>query len=140
MGRPIELEKPRQRRRRRDGAMGGLNQRLAVPAGLELSPEFNYHWFNDEGANLSVAMGKDYEFANEKGDKVDPRSPESFSVHVGSLPNGQPLLAYLMRKYKDWYDDDKKETQDGINEKMNEIQQSAGTDRAKPTGLNVSVK
>lgn len=141
MGRDIK-DKPasqRERRRNRDGSMGKLNQRMKLPPYMKANPDYHYHWINDDKTNISEAIENDYDFANENGEEVDQRSPDRHNVHVGTKKSGEPLLAYLMRKRKDWYDDDKAAVQTNIDEKMKMIKTNAETDRAKPTGLNIKI-
>ena len=119
------VTKERARRRSRDANMGGFQKRLAIPANLVNNADYIYRWVNDEGTRLSGAVANDYDFANETGDEVDQRSTDRAKVHVGSLPNGEPLLAYLMRKRKKWHDSDKEELQTGIDENMKSIKLDA---------------
>lgn len=127
MGRTAQPEKETRRKRRRDvnEDLSGFNQRLAIPRHLVNNPDYAYRWVNDEDTNISKASANDYDFANENGEMVDRSAPDCYCVHAGTLPNGSPLMTYLMRKHKDWYDADKAREQTAIDEKMKAIQSDA---------------
>jgi hypothetical protein len=112
---------------------------LSLPGDLENDERYMYRWVNDEGNRVHEALANDYDFVNENGQSVDKRSAKCRSQHVGTLPDGSPLLAFLMRKDREWYESDKAEQQSAIDEKMNSIQREAAESRTKPTGLNVRV-
>lgn len=132
-----EIVGPRERRRKRGSNVGGAKLRLVGKA--KEDPLYFYFWANDVKNNLAEMLDNDYDFVNEDGDHVEPRSSSRYSVHVGTRDDHSPMLAYRMRKFKEWYDADKKDEQDLIDERMKEMQQVASDARSKPTGLNIRV-
>ena len=133
-------ETPRERRRQRDGSMGGFNLKLGIPSDLKQDDRYVYRWVNDEGTRVHDAFGNDYDFVDENGHSVDKRNAKCRKQHVGTLPDGSALVACLMRKDKEWHTQDRAQQQAAIDEKMKGLQREAEESRAKPTGLNVQLE
>jgi len=125
--------------RRRVQSLDGLNQKLNVPAikGLE---DYHLAWINDQdGRTYYKSVHDDYDFVLNSelggvpiGDKVseDDRSPGAkVCKRVGTTENGAPILAYLMKKRKEFYDSDQAEKQAKID--LNEQQLKRGGDHLK---------
>lgn len=112
---PKRVQETHERRRRRkdDGPTAGL--KLAVPE--ELKEEgFEYRWSNDDGRKIHErTVNDDWDVVRTK--EIDGEG-EGVPVKrlVGKLPNGEGQWAYLTRKPKDWYDEDKGKQQERIAE------------------------
>ena len=82
---------------------------------------FHYHWINDTGGRLDLALDSGYEFV--KKDAVDlapgvtPRNSDlgdRVSQIVGKKEDGSPLRAYLMRTPDEYY----KESREQLNSQV----------------------
>ena len=127
MGRTAQPKVVKDRARRRNTDHSPTRQRMGIPTHLANNPEYQYRWVNDKGLRISEAIANDYDFVNEKGEEVTPKSPSRHQMHVGTHESGESLKAYLMRKRKDWYETDKAEAGAERQEDMKQMQQEAET-------------
>ena len=114
-----------ERQRRREHDVTGFKKRMEFPFSIKKHPEFVFRWVNDEGTGLTKAISADYDFANEDGDEIDRNSSSRYQVHVGTMRDGSPLKAYLMRIRKDWHDEYKEQAQTAIDENMKKLKLDA---------------
>lgn len=101
-------------RQPRRGNIGGFRNRLNINGKLD-KENFEYRIVNDfeDGDRIAQFMQNDWEIVNksdiEVGDKrVNKPTPEGTPVKISV---GQGTRAYLMRKRKDWFQDDQKAKQ-----------------------------
>lgn len=127
------------RRRRRDvDSEEDRNMKLAIPAALK-DPNYEYRWINDTagGRIMDKTQADDWDQVT----KTD-LSKEGYSVNsldtgdaikrvVGSQ-DGRPLYAYLCRKPKEFYEEDKQAEQAKIDELEEQILRGQTSD---PKGL-----
>tara|TARA_R110000803_G_scaffold184316_1_gene246662 strand:- start:153 stop:626 length:474 start_codon:yes stop_codon:yes gene_type:complete len=112
---------PRKQDRRERVPLGTLRLKMAV------SPVEGYvlRWLNDRGNRIGDAEQGGYQFVTyeELGEKAIGQynaTPDSMDMGervskvVGTQENGVPLVAFLMKIDKEWYDDDQKEKANGI--------------------------
>ncbi len=93
---------------------GSTDQKLAYPA----RPGYHRHWFNDEPGRIHAAEQAGYTYVNDYQGKV-------VSQVVGTTKGGGPQTGYLMEIPLEWYDEDMKRLQDGVNEKEKGIRRGA---------------
>lgn len=110
------------RERRKRGDIDGLGQKLAVNTENLDMQTYQYRFVNDDPTRIQKFTNLDWDFVPQdesapvKDDNTDLGSV--VSVVVGKDDFGNPKRAYLMRKYRDWYDDDQKEKQDDLDEQL----------------------
>lgn len=83
------------------------------PEDLDLA-NYVYRWTNDENSRIrQLTKADDYDFVNagELGDGFDRENTDSESAErvrmvVGSQKNGNPLYAYLLKKRRDFWEED----------------------------------
>lgn len=127
-GRPPKSEAVRTQRRNRTGEMGGVKSKLRLPPKLEGDPNHVYRWVNDgdEGDRINDLI-KYQEYDLVKEDNGVYHSSQDFTGtvkrRVGTKQSGEPMFAYLMRKPKAFYDEDKDLAQEKIDAKMKNIRQ-----------------
>lgn len=97
-----------ERRRRQSDNLAGKRRKLAHG---ELDREnFAYRWVNDEGSRLhDMTVRDDWEVVHDRSGtlKVDGTGTGTeVSAYVGMGEQGRPVRAVLLRKRKDWYQDD----------------------------------
>lgn len=127
------------RRRRRDvDSEEDRNMKLQVPDALKDS-NYSYRWINDTagGRIMDKTQADDWDLVTK-----EELSKEGYTVNsldtgdqikrvVGSQ-DGQPLYAYLCRKPKEYYEEDKKAEQAKIDEIEQQILRGQNSD---PKGL-----
>lgn len=101
-----------QRQRRRKTPAGINGKRLAVS---ESSLDFNryaYRWVNDTPARIfSKTKEDDWDIVRKDGRMIDDSSDLGNAVShiVGRNPDGSPMVAYLCRKPRGYFDDDQRD-------------------------------
>lgn len=98
--RPTRADEVRQERRRKAGPVANMGKKLAVDESMLDRKRYEYRWVNDAGARMSRLHSEDWDPAPEFG------SVESKTAGVDE--QGKPFGAVLMRKCKDWYEEDQK--------------------------------
>ena len=124
-GRPRK-EEQRADRRRREFSVQGVG-RLGLDTSLLDFGKYAYRWINDEPGRL-VAKTKhdDWDMVPNSGEKDDSTDlGANVSIVVGTLPDGSPKRAYLCRKLKTYFDEDKAATQAALDEQMNQLRRGA---------------
>lgn len=101
--RPNRAETERRERRKKRGSTVISGLKLHVDKS-ELDPAYEYRWVND-------TPGRVQQMTNDDWDKVEGRGEQ----HVG-VDSGHSVKAVLMRKRKDWYEDDQKEKMKPLDE------------------------
>ena len=118
-------------RQRKRTAVGGLRNKLKIRG--KLDPAYEYRIANDidNGSRIAQLIDEDWEIVEKKsiedvGDKrVDKPTSEGTPVKISV---GLGTQAYLMRKRKEWYDDDKNHEQELIKIKEQQtLQKPDGT-------------
>jgi hypothetical protein len=106
---------------------GQHRQKLAY----NIAPGFHGHWFNDDPGNVDRAKEAGYDHVVEKGKPV--------SSPVGVARDGGVLIAYLMQIPQEWYDEDMREQQKGVDETDRAIRSPSQNDgRYVPSrGINI---
>lgn len=114
---PVRAEEVQRQRRRRESLGDDRHMKLGVPEDKK-DPNFTYRWFNETPGRLeSKTVHDDWDIVKES---VDPTKDngEGTAVRrpVGVTPEGKTLYAYLCKKPKDWYQEDKAKEQKLVND------------------------
>ena len=105
----------RRERRMKPGALNATRKRLDVDESLLERDKFEYRWANDQEARVQRLHGQDWDVVPDaQKDKL-----------AGTDKQGKPFNAVLMRKYKDWYEQDQKAKMKPIDDMEKRIR--AGT-------------
>lgn len=109
-----------------------------------LDPEYEYRWVKDDrndGQKIYGYQENGWELVSaESGVKVGERQVFT-SENTGSvvrIPAGQGEYLYLMRIYKDWFQDDKRKSQAEIDEMEKGLERSSKEEG--PDGLYGDVR
>lgn len=119
-----------QRRRRATGAVNQTLGKLGVNPDLLDHSQFAYRWFNDtqNGRLTMKTTHDDWDIVKDPSVKEDNTDLGSaVSIVVGANKDGSPLRAYLCRKPKTYFDEDKAEAQKRLDEQLEQL--SRGRDR-----------
>ena len=141
--------KPRRQNRKERVPLGTMRSQLAV----ESIEGYVLRWVNDRGNRVSHAEEGGYEFTtyDELGDRVigdhnttsdSAEEGTKVSKKVGTNENGAPLMSYLMKIRKEWYDEDQKKKADYVDQTEQSIVDLDGADsdfKSKTYGsINIS--
>jgi len=112
----------RERRRRKRGSidrMEAMNLDIFAPDQLDLA-NYVYRWVNDEKNRIGLCTrADDYDFVNLNDIKdftaatsaieTNSESDERVRMCVGTNKGGNPIYAYLLRKPRDFWEEDQEE-------------------------------
>lgn len=82
--------------------LGGTQRQLAA----EGREGFHRHWFNDKDDRITQAQAAGYSFVMAENHEGADRVEDRRARRVGTHPDGKPMMAYLMEKPQEWYDED----------------------------------
>lgn len=125
-----ERSQKRETERRRRKASETTGGRLGVNPDLLDHSKYRYRFINDEpGRLVGKTKHDDWDLIPNEGEKEDSTDLGSMvSVIVGANPDGSPKRAYLARKLKTFYDQDKAEEQEALDRQLAELRR--GNDRS----------
>lgn len=97
-----------ERRRRRDDTLDRVHGlKLALPKECLADTEYDYRWINDEGARISdLTVHDDWNFVTING--VETAQEHATRRVVGTKRDGSQMDAYLVRKRKEWVQEDRR--------------------------------
>lgn len=129
-GRPPKHEREElpERRRKRDG--GVIGRRLGVTDENLDFDNFVYRFINDSPARLfNKTKQDDWDIVSNTGDVIEDTADAGNAVSrvVGTKPDGSPLVAYLCRKPKKFYEEDAARSQEQLDKQLAELRR--GNDR-----------
>ena len=132
-----ERDIPRTATRER-GVFNGTTKKLSVTTEI---PGYQLRWLNDQDGRIEAAVGRAWwdfvtqdEIALQDSNKVLERNSDVGSrvrAIVGTLDNGEPLYAYLLKIKKEWFEEDTQATAKHIRDSEREMIRNGGlnTDR-----------
>lgn len=113
---PTRAEEVRTERRRKRGSVNAIgNQRLAVDK-EKLDPSFEHRWVKDNGYRVSQLHQQDWDpVPHQVVDETDGEGASNKKFGgVGEM--GKPYEMVLMRKRKDWFEEDQAEKHEASRE------------------------
>jgi hypothetical protein len=127
-----ERDIPRTATRER-GVFNGTTKKLSVNTEI---PGYQLRWFNDQDGRVEAAVGRAWwdfvtqdEVALQDSNKVLERNSDVGSrvrAIVGTLDNGDPLYAYLLKIKKEWFDEDQQSGAKQIRDSEKEMMKNGG--------------
>ncbi len=124
-------EERRGERRRRDTEMDGHRKRLAIPPKYKDDQENEYRWINDDKSRIfDLTKQDDWDKCPAVGDT----GANSVRRQVGTKKNGDPLYAHLVRKPKEYCEEDRAKKQAVLAETMNQLAAGKRGDDSKLVG------
>lgn len=132
-GRPRK-EETQERRRRRNSGPTVYGSRLGVNKDLLDFDRYAYRWINDKpGRLIDKTKHDDWDIMMNDGGALKEDSTDlgnAVSFIVGTHPDGSPMHAYLARKLKTFYEDDKAEKMKALDEQLNQMRRGLDRDGA----------
>ena len=114
VSRELRERREKQLAARRSGNIGHVESPLNVPEHLLDRETFSYRLMNDRPGRIAGKTQNDtWEVVKSDDGTVD--------FHSGTDVRGESVRTYLMRKPREWFDEDKAERQEAIDRRMNDI-------------------
>ena len=126
--REARSDEPQRRKQRDGGELTG--KRLAVLSSSLDHARFKYRWINDEPSRIMAKTKEDdWDIVHNEGVKPDAVGMTTATTQVvGSKPDGTPLLAYLCRKPRRFYDEDQADKSAELDRQIEQLRR--GNDRS----------
>lgn len=133
-GRPPKdrAEETRKERRRKRGDTVHSGIRLAVDMSKLDTSNYEYRWVNDTAGRPSRLYEEDWAVAPEMATEANDGLGTVQSKNVGTQKSGQPMSGILMRKPKDWYNEDQRDKQRPLDQIEHEIRTGTAHERGEP--------
>jgi hypothetical protein len=107
--RPSRAEQTRRERRMTPGSTIATGEKLLLDESRLDRNTYTYRWVKDEGNRVEIFKRKDWDLVDDEEAKTDGTGLGSVPTqHGGVGESGKPYGLVLMKKYRDWYDDDQK--------------------------------
>lgn len=119
----------RQERRKKPGQTGNGNMKLAVDESKLDRETYQYRFVNDRDGRMQKLHAQDWDVAPE-GAKEDTNSMGSVSSAHAGVDEGKPFNTVLLRKRKDWFEEDQKEKQRPLDEMEEAIRRGSTEHKA----------
>ena len=115
----VEATPVAQATRRKSSVFNGTASKLQVQGEKLVAQGYHLHILNDTAGRIQAALDNGYEFVLSHevdgiGSNVTSRNTDTgdkIRFLVGTLENGGPMYAYLMKIKQEWYDEDQRELQ-----------------------------
>lgn len=124
-----------ERRRRSDDTLSRAHHlKLAIPAEFRDDKEHEYRWINDDNSRVyDLTVEDDWNICTIKG--VEASDGDKVRRPVGAK-DGKPMYAYLVRKNKAWYDEDKRRNAALVAGAEQELLTKPPTDNSQAAATN----
>ena len=128
---------PDVKRRRRKDNLGGLRQNLHTD-GMKLdTKQFAYRWVNEENT-IARTEEDDYDAVPRAGRPAEGGEKKLLRRQVGTYKDGSPKFAFLARKPRELYEEDRQKHDSAVDETMTSIRRkAAGTTADSPGDDNL---
>lgn len=123
-------EKIRTERRRKPGSVMLSGVKLGVDQS-KLDPNFVHRWVNDKGSRVQQFESSDWDVVSEPV-KADSDGAGTVQTKVVGTDAGKPYNAVLMRKRKEWFEEDKKEAQKPLDDVDDAIRRGLNHQKDSP--------
>ena len=107
MARETRADEVRRERRFKPGDLQASGIKLQVDMSKLDTNTFTYRFANDRADRIRQLEARDYDIAPEFA-KPDTNSGGTVNSAQAGFDEGRPYNTVLMRKYRDWFDDDQK--------------------------------
>lgn len=121
-GRPPRAEQTQQRRRRRESIGADRNLKLHVPADFK-EPDYEYRWANNRPGRVQQLHNEDWDVVPASESEVESKSLGTTVERIADKFSGES--AVLMRKPKQFHEDDRALRQKPVDETEKALRQGS---------------
>ena len=119
---PTRADQVKTERRRRHSLGYDANLRFSLPPHLKNDPEWRYHWLVDRPGRIAQkTRHDDWDFVEDAETQEDGRNSGAgtrIERHAGVDQFGNPLRAFLVRKKREYDNEDRREQQKALDARM----------------------
>jgi hypothetical protein len=102
-------EETRRERRMTPGAVLASGEKLSLDETRLDRNLYTYRWVKDEGTRVEILKKRDWDLVDDEAAKTDGTGLGSVPSQIGGVgESGKPYGLVLMKKYRDWHDNDQK--------------------------------
>lgn len=127
-GRPAREET----RRRRKSGEGIQGKRLGIAKSMLDLEKYAYRWINDTPARVMMMTKEDdWDIVTQTGGVVKEDATDlggAVAQVVGRTEDGKPLMAYLCRKPRAFYDEDQRSKAEDLDKQLAELRRGHARD------------
>lgn len=123
-------QEQRRRRAREDADVIG-GKHLGVRRDILDGEKFAYRWFNDDDIRLQAKAEQQWDIVKNDGGVVSENTADlgdAIKRYVGQRKDGSPRYAYLCRKYRQFYDEDKARRTEELDAELAELKRGNAKD------------
>jgi hypothetical protein len=135
--RPTRAEQTRRERRMKPGSIIATGEKLSLDESRLDRKLYNYRWVKDEGNRVEILKKQDWDLVDDEAAKTDGTGLGSVPAqHGGVGESGKPYNMVLMKKYRDWYDEDQKNKRKPLDAMEKAIRSGTAHEQAGETELS----
>ena len=135
--RPNRAEQTRRERRMKPGDLAYSGIKLALDEGRLDRNTYNYRWVKED--RIRAMESQDWDLVDEAVKPDSTGAGTVQTVHGGIGEAGKPYGLVLMKKYRDWYEDDQERKQAPLDEVDRAIRRGAAHKTAGEAELTDAV-
>jgi hypothetical protein len=129
---PVSGRSTQQALKERNKKMKRVPLKDQVSLSFDLNPNYKYREVIDRGGRLKAFQQAGYIFDEKPTKEHEGRSKDATNIGkyrtriVGTMDNGQPIRAFIMKIKKEWYDADQEAKLDVIDQRMRQVAKIEG--------------
>lgn len=132
-------ERQTRRRRKNLGPDSGL--RLSIPPHLKNDPKYRYYWANDKPGRLDqLTKDDDWDYVTDQmtaGDERNTGVGTRIQRFAGTDAAGQPMMNFLLRKPREYDEEDQRAKHRANDERMAAIKQGRISGAKQEDGMYI---
>lgn len=136
---PTRAEAERRERRMKPGNVAVDGRKLLVNDEALDRDKYEYRFVADRGGRVQSLYGQDWDVVTDEQAKDESNSGASTrTVHGGTEESGKGYNMVLMRKHKDWFDEDQRRKQAPLEEVDKQLQRNQAQEIAAKTDADLA--
>ena len=130
-------EQTRRERRMKPGDVVATGEKLSLDESRLDRNTYTYRWVKAEGNRVEILKKKDWDLVDDEDAKTDGTGLGSVPTqHGGVGESGKPYGLVLMKKYRDWHEEDQKAKRKPLDAMEQAIRKGTAHEQAGETELS----